>query len=166
MNEQSTHLPWMRSSTSRARAKLSPICIRPFICFCLRKRWWKTFLAKMPMPLKFVSHYTGQNRLNLHSKLVNSSQNTVFPNYIWFFHCFPCPTVPLCSEFLKRKWYAFDGKEMQGAECNMLLEHLLRGFFRDIKFSSIKVNLQWMKKELLDIKAKGGCLKTFPCIKL
>lgn len=87
--------------------------------------------------------------------------------FLIYFYDFSCQiTVPLCSAFLERKWYAFDGKEMQGAECNMLIEHLLKGFFRDVKFSSIKVNLKWMKAELLDLKARGGSLKTFPCIKL
>lgn len=117
------------------------------------------FRARMHTLLKFVSNTTILSRLNL-LQLDRTALNEI----LYFLH--PFALVPLCSEFLKRKWYAFDGKEMQGAECNALIEHLLRGFFREVKFSSIKINLQWVKRELLDLKERGGCLATFPCIKL
>lgn len=74
--------------------------------------------------------------------------------------------VPLCKSFLSRKWYAFDGREMQGGESNSLLEQLLKGYFKDAKFGFIRSNLQWMQNELSSLLAKGGTLDTFPCIKL
>lgn len=77
-----------------------------------------------------------------------------------------CPLVPLCKGFLSRKWYAFDGREMAGSESNSLLEQLLKGYFKDAKFSFIRSNLNWVETEISDLKARGGVLPTFPCIKM
>lgn len=55
---------------------------------------------------------------------------------------------------------------MQGAEFNSLLEQLLKGYFKDAKFSFIRTNLQWIEAEIGCLKLKKGLLKTFPCIKL
>lgn len=72
----------------------------------------------------------------------------------------------MCKAFLSRKWYAFDGREVHGGESNSLLEQLLKGYFKDAKFSFIRSNLVWMETEISDLKAKGGVLPTFPCIKV
>lgn len=74
--------------------------------------------------------------------------------------------VPLCKTFLSRKWYSFDGREMHGGEFNSLMEQLLKGYFKDAKFSFVRSNLQWMHDELSSVLSKGGVLVTFPCIKL
>ncbi|XP_031621413.1 Fanconi anemia group D2 protein [Contarinia nasturtii] len=74
--------------------------------------------------------------------------------------------VTLCKGFLSRKWYSFEGREMQGGEYNSLLEQLLKGYIKDAKFSFIRSNLQWIETEINDLKTKGGSLITFPCIKI
>lgn len=74
--------------------------------------------------------------------------------------------VPLCKTFLSRKWYSFDGREMNGGEFNSLMEQLLKGYFKDAKIAFVRSNLQWMSDELSGVLAKGGVLVTFPCIKL
>lgn len=74
--------------------------------------------------------------------------------------------VALCKTFLSRKWYAFDGREVHGGESNSLMEQLLKGYFKDAKFSFIRSNLQWMANETPDLTTKGGALVTFPCIKM
>lgn len=85
-------------------------------------------------------------------------------NRLTFQICFL--SVPLCEAFLSRKWYAFNGREMQGGESNSLLEQLLKGYFKDAKFSFIRSTLQWMESEMAELKAKGGVLNTMPCIKM
>lgn len=74
--------------------------------------------------------------------------------------------VSLCQGFLSRKWYSFEGREMQGGEYNSLLEQLIKGYIKDAKFSFIRSNLQWIETEISDLKTKGGSLTTFPCIKM
>lgn len=74
--------------------------------------------------------------------------------------------VPLCENFLSRKWYSFDAREVHGGEANSLMEQLMKGYFKDAKFSFIEANLQWIGSELSSLLAKGGILETFPCIKL
>lgn len=74
--------------------------------------------------------------------------------------------VPLCKAFLSRRWFSFDGREMHGGEYNSLLEQLLKGYFKDSKFSFIRTNMQSIEEEINDLKTKGGQLKTFPCIKI
>lgn len=55
---------------------------------------------------------------------------------------------------------------MQGGEYNSLIEQLLKGYFKDAKYSFIRSNLQWIDHEASGLKAKGGALLTFPCIKM
>lgn len=74
--------------------------------------------------------------------------------------------VSLCNGFLSRKWYSFDGREMHGGEFNSLLEQLLKGYFKDAKYSFIRSDLTWIEAEICDLKTKGGTLRKFPCIKL
>lgn len=74
--------------------------------------------------------------------------------------------VSLCKGFLSRKWFSFEGREMAGGEYNSLLEQLLKGYFKDSKFSFIRSNLQSIAAEVNDLGTKGGKLATFPCIKL
>lgn len=75
-------------------------------------------------------------------------------------------TVSLCNGFLSRKWFSFEGREMQGGEFNSLLEQLLKGYFKDAKYSFIRANLQWIESEASGLKTRGGNLLTFPCIKM
>lgn len=74
--------------------------------------------------------------------------------------------VPLCTKFLSKKWYSFDGKEIHGNEYNLLLEQLLKGFFKDAKFSFIISQVQTVETEIKNMTSKGGVLKSMPCIKL
>lgn len=77
----------------------------------------------------------------------------------------PENTVILCKQFLSKTWHSFDGNEVRGAECNLLLDELLKGYFHDAKFSFIKRNVEWTMQEIKDLSGKKGILKTFPCFK-
>lgn len=81
-------------------------------------------------------------------------------------HNFLSSLVALCKGFLSRRWFSFEGREMHGGEYNSLLEQLLKGYFKDAKFSFIRSNLQSIEAEINDLQTKGGQLKTFPCIKV
>lgn len=98
---------------------------------------------------------------------VSESSFVEIKNYtIWLLLLISIDAVPLCKGFLSRKWYSFEGRDMQGGEYNSLLEQLLKGYFKDSTFSFIRSNLQWVKTEINELDMRGGLLPTFPCVKM
>lgn len=100
--------------------------------------------------------------VGVNSECLSTNHSIELPDYLTFF----IQLVPLCKSFLSRKWYAFNGREVQGGESNSLLEQLLKGYLKDAKFSFIRSTLHWMETEMPDLNAKGGVLTTMPCIKM
>lgn len=74
-------------------------------------------------------------------------------------------SAKICEQFLSKDWYASDGSEARGVECNMLLDKLLQGYFHEAKFSFVRKQLTWIVEEIQDATGKSGFLKTFPCFK-
>lgn len=74
-------------------------------------------------------------------------------------------SVDLCYGFLSRRWYDQHGCEERSAQCNILLDELLNGYFKDAKLSFIRDHATWINTEI-DTFAKNNkkaAFKTFPC---
>lgn len=99
-----------------------------------------------------------------HETYVGESQCQMLINLDFKFHFFLL-SVELCKEFLSRVWYAFDGTEERGTEYNTSLDDLLKGYFKNSKFSFINSNAQWILVESKDLNRKNDILRTFPCFK-
>lgn len=72
--------------------------------------------------------------------------------------------VTLCSNFLSKRWFAFEGGEERGLYCNILLDKLLKGYFKDAKLPMIRSTIKWVSAEINNLKKKNGCLTKFPLI--
>lgn len=112
-----------------------------------------------------IKHVSLKDAYNVHVGK-QSPHQILYQNRDYFKNSNVSFSVPLCKGFLSRRWYSFEGREMHGGENNSLLEQLLKGYFKDSKFSFIRSNLQSIEAEVSDLKIKGGKLETFPCIKV
>lgn len=72
--------------------------------------------------------------------------------------------VSLCTKFLSKRWFAYEGGEEKGAHCNLMLDKLLRGLFKDAKLPMIRSTAKWVTSEIINLKKKNGCLRKFPLI--
>lgn len=71
--------------------------------------------------------------------------------------------VKMCKVFLTRRWFAFEGTQERGAQCNIQLDQLLRGLFREPSLRSYKHYLMKILDEIPRLKGKDDTLVTFPC---
>lgn len=76
-------------------------------------------------------------------------------------------SVDLCYGFLTHPWYDQNGCEEYGALCNILLDELLIGYFKDAKLSFVRDHVTWINAELNTFvkNDKKATFKTFPCFK-
>lgn len=74
-------------------------------------------------------------------------------------------SVDLCYGFLSRRWYDQHGCEERSAQCNILLDELLNGYFKDAKLSFVRDHAQWIDTEINSFAKnnKKAAFKTFPC---
>lgn len=71
--------------------------------------------------------------------------------------------VKMCKVFLMRKWFTYEGAQERGAHCNIQLDQLLRGLFREPTLQSYKQYLSKIINEISRLKGKDDTLVTFPC---
>lgn len=71
--------------------------------------------------------------------------------------------VKMCKVFLMRRWFTFEGTQERGAQCNIQLDQLLRGLFREPTQKSYKQYLTNILDEISRLKGKDDTLVTFPC---
>lgn len=70
--------------------------------------------------------------------------------------------VEICSDLLGRTWYSLEGKLERGADCNVLLNELLKGLFHNGDISFAKNQIKTVLKEMKNLDVKDGVLKSFP----
>lgn len=70
--------------------------------------------------------------------------------------------VEICNDLLERTWYSLDGKLERRADCNILLDELLKGLFHNADTSCVKNHIKMVFKEMTNLDLKDGVLKTFP----
>lgn len=69
----------------------------------------------------------------------------------------------MCKVFLMRRWFTFEGTQERGAHCNIQLDQLLRGLFREPTLRSYKQYLSIILDEISRLKGKDDRLVIFPC---
>lgn len=70
----------------------------------------------------------------------------------------------ICHDFLSKQWYDQYGSEERGTQCNVLLDTLLRGYFKDRKFAFIRAHINWIDEEVKEfLPNKNTPFNTFPC---
>lgn len=70
----------------------------------------------------------------------------------------------ICHDFLSKQWYDQCGGEERGTQCNVMLDTLLRGYFKDRKFAFIRTHIDWIEAEVQEfLPNKNTAFKTFPC---
>lgn len=72
--------------------------------------------------------------------------------------------IDICLKFLSQKWYGFEGSLESGANCNILLDELLKGLFNNPSLSIVQTNAEVIVAESKLITSKNKSLKEFPCI--
>lgn len=77
----------------------------------------------------------------------------------------PSITGTLCRGLLCRRWFNYSGHLEKGAQCNIYLDELVRGFLRDSDFKRQSDILTVIRVECEALKKKDGALKSFPNIK-
>lgn len=70
--------------------------------------------------------------------------------------------VEICNDLLGRVWYSLEGKLERGADCNVLLDELLKGLFHNGDITFVKNHIKTVFKEMKQLDLKDGVLKSFP----
>lgn len=70
-----------------------------------------------------------------------------------------------CTNMLRRKWYHYSGSVEKGAQCNIHLDELIKGFLRDSSFERQKDILLALRDECLLLNKKDMALESIPNIK-
>ncbi|XP_065371634.1 Fanconi anemia group D2 protein homolog [Calliphora vicina] len=71
----------------------------------------------------------------------------------------------LCRTLLCRKWFNYDGLLEKGAQCNIYLDELIKGFLRDSDFKRQREILRIVREESKSLNGKDSSLKSFPNFK-
>ncbi|KAM7362212.1 fancd2 [Cochliomyia hominivorax] len=71
----------------------------------------------------------------------------------------------LCRTLLCRKWFNYDGLLEKGAQCNIYLDELVKGFLRDSDFKRQREILRIVREESKSLNGKDSSLKSFPNFK-
>ncbi|XP_060649460.1 LOW QUALITY PROTEIN: Fanconi anemia group D2 protein [Drosophila nasuta] len=71
----------------------------------------------------------------------------------------------LCTIMLKRKWYHYSGSLEKGAQCNIHLDELVKGFLKDSPYDRQKDILSDLNEECGLLNKKDTALDSFPNIK-
>ncbi|XP_037821987.1 Fanconi anemia group D2 protein [Lucilia sericata] len=71
----------------------------------------------------------------------------------------------LCRILLCRKWFNYDGLLEKGAQCNIYLDELIKGFLRDSDFKRQREILRIVREESKALSGKDSSLKSFPNFK-
>lgn len=66
---------------------------------------------------------------------------------------------------LRRKWYHYTGSLEKGAQCNIHLDELIKGFLKDLSFERQKDILLSLKEECVLLNKKDLALQSIPNIK-
>ncbi|EDV91108.1 Fanconi anemia group D2 protein [Drosophila grimshawi] len=70
-----------------------------------------------------------------------------------------------CTEMLSRKWYDYTGSLEKGAQCNIHLDELVKGFLKDSSLERQSEILCRLKEECVLLKTKDKSLQSVPNIK-
>ncbi|XP_064549377.1 Fanconi anemia group D2 protein homolog [Drosophila montana] len=70
-----------------------------------------------------------------------------------------------CTNMLRRKWYHYSGSVEKGAQCNIHLDELIKGFLKDSPFERQKDILLALRDECLLLNKKDMALESIPNIK-
>lgn len=71
----------------------------------------------------------------------------------------------LCRTLLCRKWFNYEGLLEKGAQCNVYLDELVKGFLRDSDFKRQREILRAVSDESKHLNGKDTSLKSFPNFK-
>lgn len=71
----------------------------------------------------------------------------------------------LCRTLLCRKWFNYEGILEKGAQCNVYLDELVKGFLRDSDFKRQRDILRAVCEESKQLNGKDTSLKSFPNFK-
>ncbi|KAL9900180.1 fancd2 isoform 1-T3 [Glossina fuscipes fuscipes] len=71
----------------------------------------------------------------------------------------------LCRTLLCRKWFSYEGSLEKGAQCNIFLDELVKGFLKDSDFRRQREILRIVREESKHLNGKDCSLKSFPNIK-
>ncbi|XP_073815806.1 fancd2 isoform X2 [Musca autumnalis] len=71
----------------------------------------------------------------------------------------------LCRTLLCRKWFNYEGLLEKGAQCNVYLDELVKGFLRDSDFKRQREILRAVSDECKHLNGKDTSLKSFPNFK-
>lgn len=71
----------------------------------------------------------------------------------------------LCRTLLCRKWFNYEGLLEKGAQCNIYLDELIKGFLRDSDFKRQREILRIVREESKSLNGKDSSLKSFPNFK-
>ncbi|EDV43092.1 uncharacterized protein Dana_GF18312 [Drosophila ananassae] len=71
----------------------------------------------------------------------------------------------LCDKFLRRKWFHFSGTLDKGAQCNIYLDEIIKGFFKNSTFKRQNELLCELIKECNILNTKDKALNSFPNFK-
>ncbi|KAH8294661.1 hypothetical protein KR018_001006 [Drosophila ironensis] len=71
----------------------------------------------------------------------------------------------LCDKFLRRKWFQYTGVLDKGAQCNIYLDQIVKGFFKNSSFERQNELLSVLIKECTILNAKDKALNSFPNFK-
>uniref|UniRef100_A0A1B0FNR3 Fanconi anemia group D2 protein n=1 Tax=Glossina morsitans morsitans TaxID=37546 RepID=A0A1B0FNR3_GLOMM len=71
----------------------------------------------------------------------------------------------LCRTLLCRKWFSYEGTLEKGAQCNIYLDELVKGFLKDSDFRRQREILRIVREESKHLNGKDCSLKSFPNIK-
>uniref|UniRef100_A0A1I8ML88 Fanconi anemia group D2 protein n=1 Tax=Musca domestica TaxID=7370 RepID=A0A1I8ML88_MUSDO len=71
----------------------------------------------------------------------------------------------LCRTLLCRKWFNYEGLLEKGAQCNVYLDELVKGFLRDSDFKRQREILRAVSDESKHLSGKDTSLKSFPNFK-
>ncbi|ALC46708.1 Fancd2 [Drosophila busckii] len=70
-----------------------------------------------------------------------------------------------CTKMLRRKWYHYTGCLEKGAQCNLHLDELVKGFLKDSSIERQRDILRGLSEECVMLNTKDKSLDSFPNIK-
>lgn len=76
-----------------------------------------------------------------------------------------CFEGKLCTKMLRRKWYHYSTSLEKGAQCNIHLDELVKGFLKDSSFERQNDILRGLTEESGLLNKKDNALPSFPNIK-
>lgn len=142
--QKKEHLGYLNVALKIITKKTGEILTSDLAVFSLKKI---EKFSETVLDLKSAVHYF--HFIKAISGFVNNNQKDSF-------------VVEICLDLLGRTWYSLEGRLERGADCNVLLDELLKGLFHNGDISFVKNHIKTVFKEMKNFDLKDGVLKSFP----